>query len=43
MSNKRIIEVDLLRGIAIVLVVLGHSITKIPVDIQSTAWGGVSQ
>lgn len=37
--EKRIDEIDILRGIAIILVIIGHSITKKPIDIQGTLWG----
>ena len=33
--SRRLDEIDAVRGFAILLVVLGHSITKVPVDLQS--------
>lgn len=33
--RNRIDEIDAIRGFGIILVVVGHSITKVPVDLQS--------
>lgn len=37
-QKKRIIEVDLLRGIAIVLMILGHSFIVYPVNVYQIPW-----
>lgn len=34
MRNERIIEVDILRGIAVICMIIGHSILRYPVDIS---------
>ena len=39
MEKKRYIEIDALRGWAIFLVVLGHSVIYFPIDLHNTFWG----
>ena len=38
-KSLRIVEVDILRGVAIILVILGHSFITNPVNIHDLAWG----
>ena len=38
LMNNRVLELDLLRGIAICLVVLGHSFIVYPIDISQIGW-----
>ncbi len=36
--KKRIVEIDLVRGIAAILMILGHSFIVYPIDISSVSW-----
>lgn len=38
MGSKRIIEVDVLRGIAAIMMIIGHSILRYPVNISEIPW-----
>ena len=38
MAKKRIVEVDILRGIAAILMILGHSFIQYPVNIEQIPW-----
>ena len=38
MEKKRIPEIDYIRGFAIFLVVLGHSIIVFPINLHQTTW-----
>ena len=43
MFNKRNVNIDIMRGIAIIVMVMGHCITKAPLDMQSTYIGAKAE
>ena len=41
MKKQRIKEIDIMRGIAIFLVLLGHAIIVFPINLHETPWRNV--